>query len=136
MCQSKTCPLWIVILPWLAGCSSEPTAIPVYGTVTLHGQPLDQGSIQFTPLDEKNLMSGGQIAEGKYSLPAEQGLSEGTYLVSITSSEGGLAVDRNEPPGESTVTAKERIPADFNTNSRQEVEVKKSGENSFVFNIP
>jgi hypothetical protein len=119
----------------LAGCSSEPAALPVSGTVTLHGQPLDQGFIEFSPLDESGLMSGAQILNGQYSVPAEQGLSAARYQVRITSSEGGAVVG-DEPPGESTITAKERIPPEFNINSQQEVEVKDSGENKFDFNIP
>ena len=124
-------------LVMLAGCSADDTdAIPVSGQVTFQGQPLDQGFIEFTPLNEAHRLSGAAINQGEYSLPANQGLSAGKYQVRVTSTVGGAEVDPDEPPGESDAVARERIPADFNTQTKQEVEVTKSGENKFDFKIP
>lgn len=67
----------------LTGCSKQPEHIAVSGWVTFHGQPLDQGFIEFAPLADTGLMSGAEIKEGHYSLPAEKGLSEGRYQVRI-----------------------------------------------------
>lgn len=125
----------VLVLASLCGCNDQPQAIGVSGTVTFQGKPLDQGSIEFVPLDPAHLMSGAQIAEGKYQVPPEKGLSEGRYVVRLWSSEGGTVVP-DAAPGESTITAKERIPPSFNVDSTHEVEVKAGAENKFDFNIP
>ena len=125
------------LLAAFAGCGSDnPDGIPVSGEVSFQGKPLDQGAIEFTPLDASHRMSGAPISEGEYSIPAEQGLSAGKYQVRITSTAGGAEVDPDQPPGESGTPAKERIPAEFNTQTKQEVEVKEEGDNTFKFEIP
>ncbi len=117
------------------GCGGEPSAIPVSGSVTLKGQPLDRGYIEFAPMEDAGLLSGAEIKDGQFSIPAGTGLSAGRYQVRITSSEGGAEVNE-EAPGESEITATERIPAEFNSASKVEVEVGASTENKFDFAIP
>jgi hypothetical protein len=114
----------------------------VSGVITLKGQPLDQGSISFMPLGESAnqgmvTQSGAVITEGKYHIPAEQGLVPGDYQVSISSADGLTPADPDAPPGPTgnTVT-KDRIPPEFNVNSKQKVQVKEGEPNSFDFSIP
>ena len=121
----------------MAGCAGEePAGNPITGTVTFQGKPLDQGSIEFSPAAGQGTMSGAPITNGEYTIPAESGLEPGKYDVRISSVEGGAVVDPNEPPGEPTTTAKERIPAEYNTNTTLTAEVKDEGENKIDFTIP
>ncbi|UUO07732.1 hypothetical protein M4951_05335 [Blastopirellula sp. J2-11] len=69
-----------------AGCAapSDIDRIPVSGMVTVDGQPLDHGTIQFFPQgDTKGPMSGGRIANGRYQLDAITGPPPGQHLVRI-----------------------------------------------------
>ena len=68
----------------LAGCGPENPLGPqaLLGQVTLDGQPLEQGNIEFHPL-EGDVQSGGQITGGRYSIPAHEGATPGKYRVAI-----------------------------------------------------
>ncbi len=108
--------------------------LPISGEVTLDGQPLDQGAIQFEPTDKTSkLNAGGVIANGKYKIGSEQGLPPGKYKVSITSvaKDTRSAQDIMNNPGELPA---ERIAAKFNTASAEVVEVVGGGKsNEFNF---
>ncbi len=118
------------------GAADDKAAIS--GKVTLKGQPLDRGTITFTSVDpSKPLMAGGQIQNGEYRIPANQGLPAGRYRVRISSPVGGTEVSPGEAPGESDILAEERIPPEWGVNSQQEVEIKPGQRTvSFDFNIP
>src|SRR5687768_3847834 len=112
------------------GCAAkEPSQFPVSGTVTLKGQPLDQGTIQFDPTaPEQGTFSGVGIQAGKYSIPAENGLAPGTYRVRISSAEPGPVVEQ-AAPGESGPPAKDRIPTKYNVETTLQAEVTKDKPN-------
>jgi hypothetical protein len=110
----------------------------VSGTVTVDGQPLPRGMINFTPRNrEGKIRTGTVITDGKYDLPVEKGLPAGEYVVGI------LAVDRDQnsnpdaPPGADTFSAptKQRIPARYNLKSELVREVTTDGPNVFDFDI-
>ncbi len=68
-----------------AGCSRGDGRQAVTGRVTLDGQPLDGGAINFRPAPGLNAnSSGGPITAGQFKLPADRGLAPGKYLVTIT----------------------------------------------------
>lgn len=124
-----------------AGCGGVDDPLdrqPVSGKVTLDGQPLDQGSISFTPA--AGAESGGvpnpgattAISAGAYELTSDNGPPPGHYTVRINSVEGGAA-DPNAAPGETKPT-KERIPKSWNSESKHEVDIVE-GENSFDFEV-
>jgi hypothetical protein len=108
----------------------------VSGTVTLKGEPLDQGAIQFAPADSGTKHTGGATIEnGRFSAPAARGLPPGNYTVRISSA-GHVARPAEEAPGDSQNAAPERIPAEWNTDSKQQIKVEDGGKNHFEFNIP
>jgi hypothetical protein len=124
----------------VAGCA-DPYAgrMEISGTVNLEGKPLKEGSIQFVPLDEKvGTQTGGPIANGEYKIPREGGLKPGKYLVRITSGDGKTPADEEagNPGGSTNIVSFDRIPPDWNVNSKQEVVVKSPGPNQFDFAIP
>src|SRR5262249_58411829 len=63
----------------------------VWGKVTLDGQPLEQGTITFTPATGSPTPGMVSITGGSYSIPQAQGLVPGPYKVSI------LSKDATEP---------------------------------------
>jgi hypothetical protein len=110
----------------------------VSGAVKLEGQPLTDGSITFIPLDGQDTQSGAGIENGTYKVPRDRGLKPGKYLVQLTSGDGKTP-DREEDiagPSSTNIVSVDRIPPEWNTESKKQVEVKSSGSNQFDFEIP
>ncbi|WLD13760.1 hypothetical protein [Planctellipticum variicoloris] len=107
------------------------------GEVKLAGQPLDQGTIQFEPLDDKGIASGGLIKGGQFAIAKQAGLPAGQYRIMIFAPEAGAAI-QDAMPGDTmnAPLAKERVPAKYNTQSRETIDVSDSKKNHFVFDIP
>ncbi len=105
----------------------------ISGSVTLDGQPLQQGTISFLPLEKKDTSGGATITSGKYSVAREQGLAPGKYKVMISASKSGVAGGQ-EAPG-MPVMAAELIPEEYNTKSDKSVDVTVKGPNTFDFDI-
>ena len=121
-----------------AGCSDSqsPGGLPVTGQITLRGQPLDQGMIQFTSAMPGNrAFSGAVIQNGTYNIPPEGGLAAGSYEVRISSGAPGTRA-QEALPGTSGPPLKERIPVAYNQKTKQKVEIKPGADNQFDFHIP
>ena len=109
---------------------------PVSGTVTFQGAPLARGTIEFSPLEKSEAtVEGGEIRDGKYSLPAQKGLMPGKYRVRISAAEGQQAPAADEAPGAPKPAAKELIPPQYNVNTQLNAEVTKKGPNNFPFDL-
>ncbi|MFM7070663.1 MAG: hypothetical protein ACKO38_02575 [Planctomycetota bacterium] len=127
-----------VIASLLVGCGggSVDGRYGLTGKVTLKGQPLAKGTIEFSASQGGGPLTGGTIENGQYTIAAESGLKPGTYTVKISSvEEAGGGAQAAPGPESATQVGKELIPADFNVNSTKTVEVKTSG-NNFDFTIP
>jgi len=113
----------------------------IKGTIKLKGQLLDQGIINFMPMSgDQATQSGAQIANGSYKIDRAMGLLPGKYKVIITAGDGRTPHDAppDQPPGPTgaNIISKDRVPPEYNTNSKQEVDVKEKGPNVFDFDIP
>jgi hypothetical protein len=122
-----------------AGCGPRSDRLAVSGAVTLDGAPLDEGSIRLTSTGNGKLFaSGAMIQNGKFHVPQEKGLPPGAYRVEISSpdTKAPLVVYKGAP-GEAALppTAPERVPPEYNSNSKQTIEVTTDGDNRFVFDI-
>ena len=127
--------LGLCVLP---GCGVKTDRLKISGEVTLDGVPLDGGSIRFTLLGgETVLASGAMINGGAYHIPREQGLLPGTYQVEISKADEAAppVMARATPGGPGIPVAPERIPPEYNLESKQTVEVTADGDNHFVFDI-
>jgi len=124
----------------LAGCSDATSGrMEITGAVKLVGQPIQEGTIVFKPLENQDTQSGAQIIKGEYKVPRQQGLKPGKYLVQISSGDGRTPFNLQDgvAPGPSAnLTSLDRVPDDWNIRSKREVEVKSSGPNKFDFEIP
>lgn len=120
------------------GAAKDPLGrLPISGTVTLDGVPLDKGAIRFEPQDaQAGTPSGAMIDKGRYELPRDQGLAPGVYRVILTaaeaSTENRTADEIMNNPGP---PPKELIPPSYNRQSKITVEVKAQGPNQFDFPI-
>ena len=108
----------------------------VSGHVRFQGRPLDQGTIQFVPLDGQDTASGGPVRAGDYQVTRQQGLKPGKYRVLLSSGTPGQPAPEEAAPGAPTPPTRERLPREYNADSRQVVEVQKGGPNRFDFDIP
>jgi hypothetical protein len=111
----------------------------VSGQVTLDKEPLPSGSISFDPADlaKPDAVSvGATITDGSYSVAQADGLTPGTYRVSINSSGKGGTVSPTEAPGAPPkVRPKDFIPEQYNAKSTLKAEVKAGEPARFDFEL-
>lgn len=121
-----------------AGCGSGDSLNrkAISGTVTVDGRPVPNGSVSFEPLMAGGVGSGAVITEGKYTIEKKDGLPPGKYRVRITGDEGVVfGVSEGKMPGDEIMPPrKSLVPANWNSNSKEEIEVKDDGP--FVFDFP
>ena len=130
---------WLLAILVLSGCGAanplERQALT--GAVTLGGEPLEQGAIQFVPQDSKTGIAGGAVIQsGAFRLPAEKGLPPGKYKVMVFSGAADSSAEQPAMPGESGPLAQERIPAEFNVESEVVIEIVKGKSNQLTLDIP
>ena len=107
----------------------------ISGTVKLDGQPLASGAIELHPL-EGGVQSGDLINSGSYSIPANSGPTVGKYRVVIYDTYETPPLPPGHMPGDDIPPApKPKVPPDWNTKSKQTIEVKKEGPFKFDFDI-
>jgi hypothetical protein len=120
------------------GCGADPLGRqPVSGMVTLDGSPVENGTVSFHPVDNTATASAGAIEKGQFALDRERGLAAGKYRVTINAPKPGTgqAAQENALPGDPLPVPEELIPAEWNTNSNEVVEVNGSAANEFNFAI-
>jgi hypothetical protein len=127
----------LATLTFTLGCSKGGDGRQaVSGTIKLKGEPIEIGTINFTAKDiTVGSSSGALISQGAYSIPAEQGLLPGVYIVRISAGKQTAAAVE-AAPGEPGPLAEELVPAEYNANSQLEYVVKADGQNQFDFDIP
>jgi hypothetical protein len=107
----------------------------ISGAVTLDGQPLEKGAIEFHPL-AGGVQSGDLISAGSYSIPTQQGPTVGKYRVVIYDTYDTPPLPPGHMPGDDLPPApKLKVPAAWNSKSKHEIEVKKEGPFKFDFEI-
>jgi hypothetical protein len=128
-----------VVVTGAPGCGSASDGIErraVFGSVTLDGKPLPDGSITFNPTGT-GPSAGGSIADGRYSISRSEGPSPGPHQVYVYSLEktGRKIPDADGPPGSTVDEMKSRVPERYNIRSELKAEVQKEGENRFNFEL-
>jgi hypothetical protein len=122
----------------VCGCGTRSDKLPVSGEIKLDGVPLETGAIRLTSIGDARVQATGAFVEnGQFDIPQSKGLSPGTYHVEINSpnDDAPPIMDRATPGGPGIPTQPDRIPPEFNINSKQRVEVTADGENHFVFDV-
>ena len=99
----------------------------------MNGELLENGSIMFAPDDrDKGVSSGGEITDGKFSIPAHQGLVSGTYTVRVYSADNEAEEAKPKLPGPGIKAPPERIPSKYNMKSELKLDV---GDQPAVFDL-
>jgi hypothetical protein len=127
-----------------AGCSSEANPVvplprqAVSGTVTLDGQPLPAGTIEFLPAggggDSTPTLTSGGIKDGAFTIEEAQGPTPGKYRVAI-SSRTAAVVTADAEPSTGTKSGPEKVPGKYNKKTTLQAEVKGAGANTFTFDL-
>jgi hypothetical protein len=141
MSARRLVPALLALVPTvgLIGCSKTLDDLPrqpVAGTVTMDGQALPEGVIQFYPVEASATSTGAnaEIKAGAFSIPQETGLVPGNYKVSI--SHAPVEQVKTKAKGElakATRLGKETIPARYNTKSELKAEIKSGGAKDLKF---
>ncbi|MDD3468643.1 MAG: hypothetical protein PHE53_01525 [Thermoguttaceae bacterium] len=112
----------------------------VSGTVKINGEPVKgTAGIRFDPIGEDKTAGGsGQIMESKYLLTQQDGVKPGKYIVRINAKttfdrKTGKVADNTLKFGNEVDV--ELVPPEYNTQSKQEVEIVAGGKNVFDFDI-
>jgi hypothetical protein len=115
-----------------AGGCSDPTKARVQGKVTLDGQPLKNGTIEFFPLGKTGQSAAGPIINGEYEVTKA---SVGEMRVKINGSEVVGQQKLYDTPDSPTVDqVNNPVPAKYNTNSQLK-ETLVSGDNELNFEL-
>ncbi|MFM1904620.1 MAG: hypothetical protein RLZZ440_2520 [Planctomycetota bacterium] len=104
--------------------------------MSLGGQELPEGVIRFFPLGD-GIGSDGPIAAGRYAIPADRGLSRGTYRVEISAlkATGRRVPDLDAGPGDMKDEVIETVPARYNRDSELRVEFDPGAIQSHDFQL-
>ncbi|HLJ97204.1 MAG TPA: hypothetical protein VKU02_28855 [Gemmataceae bacterium] len=112
--------LFLVVLFGLAGCGDGSMA-EVNGTVKVDGQPIEEGTIRFAPVDGKTQTAGGFIKSGHYSVKVPVGVMK--VAVSKEKTVGYKAL-YNTPDSPKMPVKKEALPARYNEQTELQLDVK------------
>jgi len=112
----------LIFLLLLSGCSDGRVAIR--GKVSINGTPVKEGSINFRPIDVTSPGSAVAIIDGKYSIPAGNGVFPGEYLVQIFASEDTGKFDTSVP-GPPVRIYRDLIPPKFNAKSELKAKIAR-----------
>ena len=128
----------VIALGTLSGCSDPRNRQVITSEVRFKGEAVEDGYINFAPLDGQETGDGAQIVKGKYQIPQGKGLSPGKYKVTIYAGNGlsGQGDASPDSPNAGLKLPKERIPPAYNENSKLVREVRKDGTNKLDFDIP
>ncbi|MBA4105359.1 MAG: hypothetical protein C0485_06340 [Pirellula sp.] len=122
----------------IVGCGEADSRKGLAGNVTLKGEPLPSGSIQFESVAGQSpvFSTGAMIKDGWFVVPAgATGLPVGQYRVIINAASAPFSV--TGPPGSQPILkTKELVPASYNTNSEVTIQVSNEAENEYTFDIP
>lgn len=112
MRQLRMATLFLPLVGLLVGCPGAAPTGDVSGTVTYDSQPIEQGSITFTPADGKGPTAGGSIVGGKYTAPK---VPAGAAKVSISGAKAtGKKKMYDDPNAPLVQTSSEMLPDKYN----------------------
>lgn len=120
--------------------------VPVSGTVTYQGEPVEGAMVMFIPEGDWRAASGRADADGRFhlsTLAPSDGAMVGSYKVTISKTEVSASRESDEAPPPSRnpewppITATELVPVKYKRpeTSGLEVEVTSNGENDFSFEL-
>lgn len=130
------CAVCIVVAGLLsAGCGGGPEGPALHevtGTVTLDGEPVEDGRIQFREQEGDRQAFSGTITNGEYSLEAEPGrMDVQIYASRIIPGK----FDTSNPDDDPQPVGEMYIPEKYNSRTTLTAEVSASGDNNIPFEL-
>lgn len=124
---------WAAIVPvalaTISGCGRSDDRKAISGNVTLDGEPLPSGLIHFQPTETATSSAGTTIQNGRYEIPAAQGLKPGKYQVAIQAFKPtGRIIDDRQAGKRPELT-----PIGFRESDHLSATVAAGGGNAFDF---
>jgi hypothetical protein len=117
----------------LAGCGSS--QLVVHGMVTANGQNIEEGQIDFQPLDDRNPTFGTDIKNGKYTVK----VNRGKYEVMVSGGGKAPVYPKSQEDlktmSDKDLVVREQVPADAKGN-RQQVEISGAQELNITLEYP
>jgi hypothetical protein len=127
-----------LILVLMAGCAAGERPTHVHGTVTIDGEPLEDGFILFVPAEgTPGPAVSSDIKDGSFAISAEQSVPIGNHHVEIRGRrKTGKQIDAvpPAPPGTKIDEWVEAVPPRYHRESTLECEIKL-GDNLLVFDL-
>jgi len=107
--------------------------VPVAGTVTMDGQPLESGSLTFNPADGQGATAGAVIQAGNFSAK----VPPGSKLVQISSSKVvGQRKAYDDPNDQQMIDiVEDQVAPEFNTSSTLKCEIPEKGISTLAFEV-
>ena len=119
----------------VVGCEQNPNRYAVEGTVTLDGEPLDEGQIRLVPQrGTSGPSSGAPIREGRFSIARDRGPFAGEFTVEITAVRETGEILNHPDEGPVPLTA-QYLPARYNSKSDLTASVKAGEPNLVEFKL-
>ena len=112
-----------------AGCSYGPPMGDVQGTVTVNGQPLEEGSIRFIPVDGETQTTGGIITNGSFQVEVPVAKQRVEIMANV--------IDKEKTPPNPTddqIVMKTLVPKRYNFESELILDVVP-GLNEPIYNL-
>ena len=108
----------------------------VHGSVTLDGAPVAAGKIRLFALTG-GVGTDGAITNGAYDIPADRGVTSGSYRVeiSVERSTGRKVPDRDGDAGAMKDETVESIPARYNKDSTLKIDFDPSADKPHDFDL-
>jgi hypothetical protein len=120
---------FLLLIALLAAVGCGGSAGPLSGTVTLDGQPIQDGSILLVPDGPSGTATGDAIQAGRYSLAGAQAPAPGRYKVEVRAGKkSGRKVQKAMGrPGELADEVVEAVAERFNSKTELRIEVRPGG---------
>jgi hypothetical protein len=118
----------ITLIAVLIGCGGGLERIPLSGTVTFNGKPIEDGQIRFMPKEDTKMpLTVEPIKNGEYDTSTTGGVPVGRYQVQFFSYDTRYP----EPSGPGAADRPQLLPPSCNYQSKYEIEVE-SGQRGFT----
>lgn len=124
----------LLVFAMVLGCGGSQCTVT--GTLSFNGQPIQDGSIRFFPVDgTEGPGAVAKIENGQYGITSESNLLAGKYSVQITAVKktGRMIRPREVMPGDAGTPTEEEIqliPAKYNSESELRADLH-AGENTY-----
>jgi hypothetical protein len=118
----RLCAAWLLVALAALGCTPAVKTGTVSGDVTLDGQPLKEGRIQFVPVAGDAGIAGGVITDGKFTVEAP--LAKMRVEINANKVVGKKKVYEASPQSPVVDIVVELIPARYNSASTEVLDVK------------